>query len=320
MQAVSDNEAPSTRSSSSSIGLSVTPKRSLINIFNDVISWPEPKSATNKRKQEYTPSVVTSDKWVEYFELKEKEKKDKEIRIEQRRKELELKKVKFQQNRPKNKTRQIISDSTSSEEETTASGDSGDEHSLVEDKEPTFFSVDQIKPGDFILTKFQSCGKGTSAAVGHNYRYVRCLHVCLHIIIKPNRMAVKFNNICRLCMVGSADKLLPIFHMEGNLPGKLTALVPSIKMCAGDGLPEQVCSTCVHQVITSYNFKLQCENVDVQLRTLLACQDTDSNNQMPERNSENGNSLLTEVKVEENTDPEISLEHDVDNDFKNEER
>ena len=46
-----------------------------MNIFNDVISWPEPKSPTNKRKRESTPSVVTSDKRVEYFELKEKEKK-----------------------------------------------------------------------------------------------------------------------------------------------------------------------------------------------------------------------------------------------------
>ena len=47
-------------------------------IFNDVISWPEPKSPTNKRKRENTPSVVTSDKRVEYFELKEKDKKDME--------------------------------------------------------------------------------------------------------------------------------------------------------------------------------------------------------------------------------------------------
>ncbi|PSN54820.1 hypothetical protein C0J52_02929 [Blattella germanica] len=96
-----------------------------MNIFNYVISWPAPKSPTNKRKRENTPSVVTSDKRVEYFELKDKEKK----KTEQRRKELDVKKVKFQQ--ITNKTSQIISDSTS-EEEWAASGDSGDEHSLVE--------------------------------------------------------------------------------------------------------------------------------------------------------------------------------------------
>ncbi|PSN45180.1 hypothetical protein C0J52_27909 [Blattella germanica] len=130
-----------------------------MNIFNYVISWSEPKSPRNKKKREYTPSVVTLDKRVEYFELKEKKKKDKEKKkTEQRSKELDVKKVKFQQNT--NKTRQIISDSTSSEEEWVASGDSGDEHSLVEeDKGPKFSSIDQIKPGDFILTKFQSCGK-----------------------------------------------------------------------------------------------------------------------------------------------------------------
>ncbi|PSN39513.1 hypothetical protein C0J52_21145 [Blattella germanica] len=142
-----------------------------MNIFNDVISWPEPKSPTNKRKRENTPSVVTSDKRVEYFELKEKKKNDKEKKkTEQRRKELDVKKVKFQQNT--NKTRQIISDSTS-EEEWVASGDSGDEHSLIEeDKEPQFSSVDQIKPGDFILTNFQSCGKETSAVFRPNYGYI----------------------------------------------------------------------------------------------------------------------------------------------------
>ncbi|PSN35417.1 hypothetical protein C0J52_22849 [Blattella germanica] len=66
----------------------------------------------------------------------------------------------------------IIFDSTS-EEEWVASGDSGDEHSLVEeDKEPKFSSLDQIKPGDFRFTKFQSCGKGTSAVVRPNYGYI----------------------------------------------------------------------------------------------------------------------------------------------------
>jgi len=34
----------------------------------------------------------------------------------------------------------------------------------------------------------------------------------------------------------------------------------------GDGLPAQVCQHCVHQIDTSYNFKLQCESSDLALR------------------------------------------------------
>jgi len=45
-------------------------------------------------------------------------------------------------------------------------------------------------------------------------------------------------------------------------------------LSAGDGLPAQVCLTCVEQVNTSYNFKLQCETSDETLRQLLDFQQT----------------------------------------------
>lgn len=38
------------------------------------------------------------------------------------------------------------------------------------------------------------------------------------------------------------------------------------QVCAGDGLPAQVCQHCMRQIDTSYNFKLQCENSDLALR------------------------------------------------------
>lgn len=44
------------------------------------------------------------------------------------------------------------------------------EYSLNEEESELLFSVDHFKTGDFILAKFQSCGKRASAAV--NYRYV----------------------------------------------------------------------------------------------------------------------------------------------------
>jgi len=41
------------------------------------------------------------------------------------------------------------------------------------------------------------------------------------------------------------------------------------QLCIGDGLPAQVCCQCVHQINTSYSFKLQCETSDLTLRKLL---------------------------------------------------
>ncbi|XP_021918204.1 zinc finger protein 420-like [Zootermopsis nevadensis] len=79
-------------------------------------------------------------------------------------------------------------------------------------------------------------------------------------------MAINFNNICRLCLV-QHDFLLPLFDQDtATLPARIMTLAPNIKVCAGDGLPAQVCQHCMRQIDTSYNFKLQCENSDLALR------------------------------------------------------
>jgi len=51
---------------------------------------------------------------------------------------------------------------------------------------------------------------------------------------------------------------------------KWLRLLLCLKLCVGDGLPAQACSQCVHQVNTSYSFKVQCETSDVTLRQLQA--------------------------------------------------
>ncbi|XP_069701447.1 zinc finger protein 501-like isoform X1 [Periplaneta americana] len=83
-------------------------------------------------------------------------------------------------------------------------------------------------------------------------------------------MALNFSRICRLCMIQN-DLLLPLFDQQDapNLPTRIMALAPKIKMCVGDGLPAQICEHCVHQLDTSYSFKLQCENSDTALRQFL---------------------------------------------------
>lgn len=57
-------------------------RRSLENVFDDIIKWPVQKETKSKRKKEYTPSVITSDRWIKYHELKEQEKLEKEIQKE----------------------------------------------------------------------------------------------------------------------------------------------------------------------------------------------------------------------------------------------
>ncbi|XP_023724989.1 uncharacterized protein LOC111874055 isoform X4 [Cryptotermes secundus] len=81
-------------------------------------------------------------------------------------------------------------------------------------------------------------------------------------------MSVNFGTICRLCMK-EAEKLLPLFCQDENLPERVMSLSPGLKLCVGDELPDKVCCECVHQVNASYNFRLQCEISDVSLRQLL---------------------------------------------------
>jgi len=70
------NEPSTSKNDFSNIYL--TPRRSLQSVFDDVIKWPIPQESKTKRKREYIPSVITSDKWVEYHKLKEQDKLDKE--------------------------------------------------------------------------------------------------------------------------------------------------------------------------------------------------------------------------------------------------
>lgn len=45
-------------------------KRSLATVFNDVIKWPKQQQSKSSRRKEYTPSVIPSDKWIEFHDLK----------------------------------------------------------------------------------------------------------------------------------------------------------------------------------------------------------------------------------------------------------
>ncbi|KDR07946.1 oocyte zinc finger protein XlCOF6.1-like [Zootermopsis nevadensis] len=121
-------------------------------------------------------------------------------------------------------------------------------------------------------------------------------------------MTLDFNKICRLCLMQPSERLLPLFHQEDNLPGKVMTLIPVIKLCIDDGLPTQVCSQCVLQVNASFNFKIQCETADATLKQLVGCHQSQITVQ--EENMNDGSCLLTTVK-EENIKPEITFEDDL---------
>ncbi|KAF6198182.1 hypothetical protein GE061_007929 [Apolygus lucorum] len=81
--------------------------------------------------------------------------------------------------------------------------------------------------------------------------------------------AMDLSKACRLCLKGG-EVMCPIF---GNGPTNGTPSLPQrimscaqIKLSEGDGMPNNVCTTCLAQVDRSYQFKLQCERSDVTLR------------------------------------------------------
>ncbi|CAI6370783.1 unnamed protein product [Macrosiphum euphorbiae] len=64
-------------------------RRSLTSVFEDVIKWPVQQVSKSKRKREYTPSVITSDRWVQFHELKEADKLKKDEERENKRKAIQ---------------------------------------------------------------------------------------------------------------------------------------------------------------------------------------------------------------------------------------
>jgi len=90
-------ETPSFRTEPPNI-LTCPAKRSLATVFNDVIKWPEQHQSKSSLKKEYTPSVITSDKWIEFHDLKaceklEKQKEERRLATLERIKQAEIKKI-----------------------------------------------------------------------------------------------------------------------------------------------------------------------------------------------------------------------------------
>lgn len=107
-------------------------------------------------------------------------------------------------------------------------------------------------------------------------------------------MVMNFSTMCRLCM-GVKESLLPLFDDNGSLPDRIMTIVPMVQMSVGDGLPAQICESCIKSVNDSFNFKLQCESSDATLRQFLNSQTSEES---PIANSYGWN--FTKVKVEEN--------------------
>jgi len=75
----STNESQNKQSTSHDANTLILPtQRSLKSVFENVIKCPVQQVSKSKRKRKYTPSVITSDKRVEYHELKEIDKLNKD--------------------------------------------------------------------------------------------------------------------------------------------------------------------------------------------------------------------------------------------------
>ncbi|PSN48719.1 hypothetical protein C0J52_08786 [Blattella germanica] len=80
-------------------------------------------------------------------------------------------------------------------------------------------------------------------------------------------MSTNFNEICRFCL-GRETDMSKLHHHGSNIVERVLAFAPSLKICVGDGLPEQACSRCIYRINDCYNFKELCEKSDKSLRQL----------------------------------------------------
>lgn len=167
--------------------IQITPPKTLATVFNDVIRWPDTKVPKGKKKREITPAVVTSDKWLEFHMLKEEDKKEKERQKNERKLKRELNRkqkevckttkvargtTKKQAQKPA--PRSSKSNPSSSDEEWIESGDSLDDVELglgeLDDPEDVEFSgTENLKVGDFVLTKFCLAGKKSLRVTEYKY-------------------------------------------------------------------------------------------------------------------------------------------------------
>ncbi|KAF5297265.1 hypothetical protein FQA39_LY12104 [Lamprigera yunnana] len=132
--------------STSTSSVTGTPKRSFATVFNDVIPWPHHKPTVDKRKKEYTASVITSERW---------KNNGKKLQVLKRKK----------------KKAPLLSEDED-EEEWIESGDSLDDIVINEvtdqETDDIIFQVEDLKVGDYILALLVSTGK---RPVVH-YKYV----------------------------------------------------------------------------------------------------------------------------------------------------
>ncbi|KAG5866517.1 hypothetical protein JTB14_016371 [Gonioctena quinquepunctata] len=106
----------------------VPPKRNLASIFDDIVPWPIQKPTSGKRKKEYTPSVITSDRWVQYHGLKIQEKMKQQKLKEQRKRDRELKREeRNKKTTTKSSRKKQVQETSSEEEEWVESGSSIDD-------------------------------------------------------------------------------------------------------------------------------------------------------------------------------------------------
>ncbi|KAK4882699.1 hypothetical protein RN001_006018 [Aquatica leii] len=147
-------------------------------VFYNELPYPKENNTDSKlkRKKEYTPSVITSDIWVEYHEECERLKMEKEREKQERKQARESKKQmmakkseKLKQKPTKHQKQDIDSGSSSQDlEDWVESGSSEDDIDFTEQEDIEIFEPKDLNLEDFVLVRFKLTGKRSTTT----YRYV----------------------------------------------------------------------------------------------------------------------------------------------------
>ncbi|KAL1116619.1 hypothetical protein AAG570_005091 [Ranatra chinensis] len=124
-------------------------------------------------------------------------------------------------------------------------------------------------------------------------------------------MEADLSKVCRLCLKGG-EVMCPIFgasQLNGNsasLPHRIMSCA-QVKVYEGDGLPTNVCTTCLSQVDRSYQFKLLCEKSDSTLRGNMHRNSASDTESLDGGDSWDMTKFTPEVIINEEADENVSL-------------
>lgn len=80
----------------------------------------------------------------------------------------------------------------------------------------------------------------------------------------------RFNSSCRVCLINNNEgiRMAALFATtyQSVSVSKMLSSCTSLEVAAGDGLPALICTDCLGSLISAYEFQIQCQKTDRELR------------------------------------------------------